>query len=91
MNVAYGQEASINRIAKLLGELVGRPEIPITYTVSRPGDVDRHFADTEKAKRLFDFEASTDLESGLARTLEWLREAGISARVDAEAAGTQNW
>lgn len=91
VNIAHGKEASINHIAKLLGALTNRSEIPVTHSDPRPGDVDRHFADTEKAKRLFGFEARTDLETGLAKTLAWLREAGIAERVDAEAAGTPNW
>ena len=66
------------------------PEISITHSDPRPGDVDRHFADTEKAKRLFGFEALTDLETGLAKTVEWLREAGIAERVDVEATGALN-
>jgi UDP-glucose 4-epimerase len=91
VNIAHGREASINRIAELLGSLTERPDISITHTDPRPGDVDRHFANTEKAKRLFGFEALTDLETGLAKTVDWLREAGIADRVDADAAGAPNW
>lgn len=91
VNIAHGREASINLIAELLAELTNRPEIPITHSDPRPGDVDRHFADTDKAKRLFGFEALTDLETGLAKTVEWLREAGIAERVDVEATGAPNW
>jgi UDP-glucose 4-epimerase len=91
VNIAHGREASINHIAKLLGDLMGRSEIPITHADARPGDVDRHFAATEKAKRLFGFEALTDLETGLARTIAWLREAKIAERVDADAVGAPNW
>ena len=50
-----------------------------------------HFADTEKAKRLFGFEALIELETGLEKTVAWLREARIAERIDAEAAGTPNW
>jgi len=91
VNIAHGREASINRIAELLGTLMNRSEIPITHTDPRPGDVDRHFADTQKAKRLFGFEASTELDTGLAHTVAWLRDARIAERIDEEAAGTPNW
>jgi len=37
------------------------------------------------------FEAHTDLETGLAKTIAWLREAKIAERVDADAAGAPNW
>ncbi len=91
VNIAHGREASINRIAELLGTLMNRQEIAITYTDPRPGDVDRHFADTEKAKRLFGFEALTGLDTGLAKTVDWLREAHIADRIDEDAAGSPNW
>lgn len=91
VNIAYGREASINDIAKLLGELTGHTEVPITHSDPRPGDVDRHFADTGKARRMFGFEARIDLETGLKKTITWLREARIAERVDADAAGAPNW
>ena len=91
VNIAHGREETINHIAKLLGELTNRSDIPITYADPRPGDVDRHFAATEKAKALFGFEALTDIATGLAKTVDWLREAGIAERVDTETAGTPNW
>jgi UDP-glucose 4-epimerase len=91
VNVAYGREASIAHIAELLGRVTGRSEIPISYSERRPGDVDRHFACIEKAKRLFDFAPQTDLEKGLALTVEWLRGAEIASRIDANAAGAPNW
>jgi UDP-glucose 4-epimerase len=91
VNVAYGREASIANIAERLGRVTGHSDIPIAYSEPRPGDVDRHFACIEKAKRLFDFTPQTDLETGLALTVEWLRGAEISSRVDVDAAGAPNW
>jgi UDP-glucose 4-epimerase len=91
VNVAYGREASITHIAELLGQVTGHSDIPIAHSERRPGDVDRHFACIEKAKRLFDFTPQTDLETGLARTVEWLRAAKIASRVDVDAAGAPNW
>jgi UDP-glucose 4-epimerase len=91
VNVAFGREASISHIAELLGEVTGHPEIPIVRDEPRPGDVDRHFADTSKARRLFGFEPEVALEAGLERTVAWLRDAGIAGRVDVEAAGAPNW
>jgi len=91
VNVAYGREASIADIAKLLGRVTGHSDIQIAYSDPRPGDVDRHYACIDKAKRLFDFTPQTDLETGLARTVEWLRRAEIASRVDVDAAGAPNW
>ncbi len=91
VNVAYGSEVSIARIAELLGTLIGRPEIPVEKADPRPGDVARHFADTDKAKRLFDFAPQTDLETGLGLTLDWIRDADIAGRSDRDASGAPNW
>lgn len=91
VNIAYGQEASIRRIAELLTRLTGNADVGIAYSDSRPGDVGRHFADVRRAKRLFGFEPAIDLETGLARTLEWFKAHDISSRVDPEEASTPNW
>ena len=91
VNVAYGQEASIARIAEMLGRLTGRDDIAVKHAEPRPGDVTRHFADIRKAKRLFGFEPTIDLKAGLARTLQWIRDHGIAKRVDADASGSPNW
>lgn len=90
VNIAFGRKASIHQIAERLGVLIKRPDIPIIHTDARPGDVDRHYGDTQKSKRLFGFDAKTDLKTGLAKTIEWLREAGITERVDSETC-EPNW
>ena len=90
VNVARGHEASILHIAELLPPLVGR-HVPVVHETARPGDVDRHFADIAKARRLFGFEPRVQLEEGLARTVEWFRANDIASRAPAEAAGAPNW
>ncbi len=91
VNVAYGQEASIGAIADLLAQITGVGGLPVVNAEPRPGDVSRHFADIGKAKALFGFAPETDLETGLARTVEWFKTHEISSRVGAEAAGAPNW
>jgi UDP-glucose 4-epimerase len=91
VNVARGQEVSIARIAELLARLVGRPDLAPVRAPARPGDVLRHCADVSKARRLLGFEPRVDLETGLARTLAWLRAEGAAAREATSAAGTPNW
>ncbi len=91
VNLAYGREVSIARIAELVAGFCGREDLRPIHADPRPGDVDRHFASTEKAKRLFGFEAPVEIESGLARTLTWFREAGIASRPEAAQADAPNW
>ena len=90
VNVAYGHEVSIRRIAELLARIVGSDLEPV-HESSRPGDVMRHFADTEKARRLFGYEPTVDLETGLLRTANWLRNERLAGRADAAVAGVPNW
>ena len=43
----------------------------------QPGDVDRTFADVEKAARLLDYAPATPFDQGVAKQVEWLR--GVSS------------
>ncbi len=90
VNVAYGREASIRHIAGELSRLTGNAIEPVVQD-RRPGDVDRHFADIGKARRVLGFEPAVPLEEGLARTLAWFRERGLADRAEADAAGAPNW
>lgn len=91
VNVAYGSEASIRHIAELLADQMGEGLPPAVYADPRPGDVDRHFADVSKARRLLGFEARTDLATGLGKTVDWFRESGIAAQGEQDAAASPNW
>jgi UDP-glucose 4-epimerase len=91
VNVARGREVSILRIAELLAGLTGRGSAAALHHGRRPGDVDRHCADASKAKRLFGWQASVEIEDGLAKTLAWFRENEILRRAGADASGDPNW
>jgi len=70
-NLARGQEVSIARIAELLGENLGRPDLKPDFLPARPADVARHFACVEKARRDLGFEAGTSIEAGLKDFVTW--------------------
>lgn len=91
VNVARGHEVSIAGIAERLAHLCGREGLAPLRAPARPGDVQRHFADVSKARRLLGFEPRVDLDAGLARTLAWLRAERIAARPGAAEAGAPNW
>ncbi len=91
VNVAYGREASIARIAEQLAELTGRPDLAPVHAEPRPGDVDRHFADVARARELFGFEARTDLRAGLERTLAWFDAHVCPDGGPAADPGSPNW
>jgi UDP-glucose 4-epimerase len=73
VNVAYGQEVSIRRIAELVLQAVGRADLSIVHAEPRIGDVRRHFADVRRARQLLDFSPSIAIEAGIPRYVAWLR------------------
>jgi UDP-glucose 4-epimerase len=71
VNVAAGSPESVNRLAELLGEILGRrPEK--RYAPPRPGDVRDSWADVSAARELLGYAPSVGLEEGLRRTAEAL-------------------
>jgi len=79
VNIARGEEVSINEIARLVLEAVG-VEGTIEHAEARPGDVRRHVADTRKARDLLGFEARTGIGEGIRRYVEWLRGSSDDVR-----------
>ena len=63
----------------------------VEYADPRPGDVLRHYADASKAQRMFGFRPTVDLQTGLHRTVDWIKEQGLVDRAEANDAGTPNW
>ena len=91
INLARGQEVSIARIADLLLSKMGRSDLRPEFRGARPADVDRHFADTSRARQLLGFEARLDIESGLDLYLEWFQETHPQAGSLLEDVQDQNW
>jgi len=72
INIAYGQEVSIEEICHLILEKLGCWYIEPRYlNEDRPGDVQRHFADTTKARRLLGFMPTIDIERGIEQTIQY--------------------
>jgi UDP-glucose 4-epimerase len=71
VNVARGQEVSINEIARLVLETCGRTDLTPEHGPDRPADVRRHYADVRRARSEMAFEAGIDIQSGIRRYVEW--------------------
>src|SRR5918999_843284 len=85
LNVATGRDISVNEIADLVLDALGKPRNLRTNVPERLGQVDRHIGSTDKVERLTGWRARTLFEEGLARTIAWYREneawwRGILAR-----------
>jgi UDP-glucose 4-epimerase len=74
VNIARGEAVSVADVARLLGKIVGRPDLVPDFQRPRPGDVFQHHADTSKARAVLGFVAETSIEQGLTRFVAWLRE-----------------
>jgi UDP-glucose 4-epimerase len=82
-NVASGTETSLNQLAAALAKVMGSDLTPVYGPERSVNPVPRRLASTEKAERLLDFEAGTDLEQGLHRLVQWWQESRESAMVPA--------
>ena len=73
LNVATGEQTTVNELAETIGDLLGRSvqkeELP-----ARAGDVRRSWADVSEARRLLGFEPRVTLREGLQRAIDWFVE-----------------
>ena len=74
INLGTGKAVSVADIAAKILDLTGRDDSALQAIPDRPGQVQKHISSTEKAERVLRWRATTDLDTGLERTLEWYRE-----------------
>jgi UDP-glucose 4-epimerase len=73
VNIARGEEVSINEIARLVLEACGRPDIQPEIGPERPADVRRHYADITRARRELGFEPRVGIAEGIRQYVTWFR------------------
>jgi len=73
VNLGSGMEISIRDLVGRIKALTGF-EGRVVWDTNKPNGQPRRRLDTSRAKDLFGFEASTDFDEGLRRTIEWYRE-----------------
>jgi UDP-glucose 4-epimerase len=91
VNIGYGHGTTVREVARLLAEAIGGRSLQPVFGERRPGDVDRHCADTTKAREVVGFEAKVSLAEGLSRYVEWLRATPESRDTHGEPAVVRNW
>ncbi len=77
INLGSGREISVGDLAKLIGEIMGQQvRIECDENRLRPNnsEVERLLADNSLAAELLDWRPEVDLETGLATTINWMRE-----------------
>jgi dTDP-glucose 4,6-dehydratase len=71
INLGTGKDTSILAIAEMIQDLLEKPRTMISLDGTRPGQVLRHVASTDKAASLLGWKATTAFAQGLAQTVEW--------------------
>lgn len=72
LNIASGQEVSIEYLMKLLVEYMDS-DLEVLYEIDRPADVRRHIANVYLAEDLIDFKQTVLFEEGLKQTVDWYK------------------
>ena len=70
VNVGTSHEITIRELVELIAKLTGY-EGRVRWDTSKPDGQPRRKLDTSRAAKLFEFEAATTLEDGLAKTITW--------------------
>ena len=73
LNIGSNKEITILELAKIIIEITGSSS-KIVYLDSREDDPFRRSADISKAKKILDWLPNTELESGLSKTVNWVRD-----------------
>ncbi|MGF1507174.1 MAG: GDP-L-fucose synthase [Chloroflexi bacterium] len=73
VNLGSGMEISIKRLTELIAEHTGFSG-EIVWDTSKPDGQPRRSLDTSRAREAFGFQAQTDFEEGLKRTIGWYQE-----------------
>ncbi len=74
INIGSGRSYSIEDIAFKVVQKMGKPEKLIKYIGDRPGQVFRHTASIEKARRVLNWSPSTDFDKGTELSIKWYEE-----------------
>lgn len=74
LNIGTGRSISISEIASMVASMMSKPNHPVEYVEDRLGQVVKHIAATEKARKVLGFEPGICFEQGLEKTIRWYSE-----------------
>ena len=91
LNIGSCFEISIREIANRVVEVIGGSGSEIVSIESRPGDVLRLYADSQKFTEICNWRPHTGFETGLLRTIEYFSShpMGLKSLIDGESG--ENW
>jgi len=70
-NIATGIATTVNQVASMLQEIVGKTRLKPVYTNPRMGDIQHSYADVSKAREVLRHNPKVSLKEGLAELVEW--------------------
>jgi len=73
VNIGTGVEITIGDLVEKISDCMSYNG-KIIWNTDRPDGQPRRCLDTSKAKKLFDFEATTDFDTGLKKTTQWFKD-----------------
>jgi UDP-glucose 4-epimerase len=91
VNIASGRETSINEISDVVLDVLGSRDLEPRHVESRPGDVRRHFAAIEKARRMLGYEPRTSIREGVERYAAWIKAIGLDPETTLRADWEKTW
>jgi dTDP-glucose 4,6-dehydratase len=72
-NLGSGFELDVLSIAKMVLDILKKPDDLISHIGNRPGQVDRHISSTAKASEVLGIRPGRPFEQGLEETIAWYR------------------
>jgi len=72
INLGNNQPVKLNDFIALIEKLIGK-KAKIKKQPRHPADVERTYADINKAKKLLNWQPKTDLETGMRKFIEWYK------------------
>ena len=73
LNVGCGARISVNDLARVMGQAMGRPDLSPVYKPERAGDIKHSFADLVKTSATIAYKPIVGFEAGLKITMDWYK------------------
>lgn len=77
VNVATGEEVSVNRLVERILTLMDKKSTPVFHVDPRPGDVRRHAGDTKLLRSLLGFTPKPMSDDYVLETIDWYERSGL--------------
>ncbi len=88
-NLGESQTVELKRLVELLEEKLGKQAI-IHQKPIQAGDVPQTFADISKSRRLLGYNPQTQIEEGIERFTQWIKNSGQESEVSSQQPAIRN-